>query len=727
MGNQKPAPASRSRFFIASIIIFILTTASISQAQSEIKLYGQVVDRTTGNPVPRAQVYLLDLGKYAISDELGAFYFTDIPSGQHQIGVKRIGYSPSEPYSVDINSANPAHITIPLDTRLISVPGQDVILNRSSKISITSKGNLTIVESNPGELGSIERVIDRLPELELIQSGTQKLLRLRGSQTNAVAIMLDGRIQNSALSSQGDISTIPLNDISKIEITKGGDYKSSGLAGSVNFITGSQIENDHLQSSAERGSFGLESYSLGLAQRFPAKINFDFKDSYNRGDFQFRDPRDSLQSRTNNSTHDLSLFGGVSPSLKNARLDFKGRYFKRNAGVPGPIFQFTPEAKSNSLEREIYSIFEKDVRTAYSFSAVGGLSSRDITFNSPQTPTNFVAYKARFEERSRDFKVGLSRKRLLDTYISWRFESLKGFDYIRPASGFGQHTRLLNTIGAGANIPLPKLVSFIKSTTLNLGLKREAGGNSDIFWGPSGGIRVNSNNFGADFSYSRTRRLPDLTDLFWKEDVFATPNPELHPEKAQGYETGLDFHSARYGLCDIRLSHYDTRYNDIIIWRRWAGDKYTPVNLSKAEIDGSEISLSFRPFDGPISIFGNASFIRPLNKEASPVHHNKYLTFRPIGTQNAAFEFANQQIEIKLSGRHLGRRYTTEENTKSLPPVDLLDFHLGYNIDIKSIVFKATFSVLNLGDKRYEILDRQPEKPREFIFELTLSRFGGLI
>ncbi|HBZ00373.1 MAG TPA: hypothetical protein DEO84_03530, partial [candidate division Zixibacteria bacterium] len=347
-----------------------------------------------------------------------------------------------------------------------------------------------------------------------------------------------------------------------------------------------------------RGSFGFESYSLGLAQRLPARINFDLKDSYNRGDFQFRDPRDSLQSRLNNSTHDLSLFGGVSPSLKNARLDFKGRYFKRNAGVPGPIFQLTPEAISNSLEREIYLIFEKDMGVAYSVSAVGGLSSRDITFNSPQTPTNFVAYKTRFEERARDLKIGLSRKRLLDTYISWRFESLKGFDYIRPASAFGQRKRLLNTIGAGTNIPLPKFVSFIESATINLGLKREAGGNSDIFWGPSGGIRISTNNFGVDFSYSRTRRLPDLTDLFWKEDVFATPNPDLRPEKAQGYETGLDFHSARYGLCDIRLSHYDTRYNDIIIWRRWAGDKYTPVNLSKAEIDGSEISLSYRPFDG---------------------------------------------------------------------------------------------------------------------------------
>jgi hypothetical protein len=83
--------------------------------------------------------------------------------------------------------------------------------------------------------------------------------------------------------------------------------------------------------------------------------------------------------------------------------------------------------------------------------------------------------------------------------------------------------------------------------------------------------------------------------------------------------------------------------------------------------------------------------------------------------------------ELEFTARHLGRRYTTEENTKSLPPVELIDLNLGHVLNIKSINLKFGFSILNLGDARYEILDRQPERPREFKFELALSRFGGLI
>ncbi len=177
----------------------------------------------------------------------------------------------------------------------------------------------------------------------------------------------------------------------------------------------------------------------------------------------------------------------------------------------------------------------------------------------------------------------------------------------------------------------------------------------------------------------------------------------------------------------MKVSRYDNIYSDIIIWRKWAGDKYTPVNLSKAEIDGWEMSFSYRPLAGPISLFGNASLNRPLNKEESPVHHNKYLTFRPIGTQNGGAEFDNWNIDLKLSGRHLGRRYTTEENTKSLPPVDLSDLHLGYHFDIKSITIRTGLSILNLGDKKYEILDRQPERPREYRISLEIFRVGGLI
>jgi vitamin B12 transporter len=727
MGNYlTPAPATRSRFFIAIILFCLLEVAPESKGQSEIKIFGQVIEKVTGSPIPGAQIWIQPLGRYTISGQSGEFYFTDLPIGKVTISARRLGYADSRPVAIDLQPAGPTRLVVAMDIRPLVVTGQNAILSKSPEILVHSHGNSTILELPSGAPRSIENIIERLPQLELIRSGPQKILRIRGSQANGVVIMLDGRIQNSTLTSQGDVSAIPLDEVSKIEIVTGGDYKSGGLAGSVNFITRSWQENNRVNSSAERGSFGLESYSLGIAQL--QKLVFNLKESFSKGDFQFRDPRDSLQTRQNNSSHDLSIFGGVSIALGASRLDLKGRYFRRNAGVPGPIFQLTPRADSRSREMEFYSILQNDLGRGYAINVIGGLGSRDMIFDSPQTPANFIAYRNRFKEENRDIKIQLENKgRIdLDTYILLRYESLGGEDLLRPASSFGDHTRLVDAQGAGITLPVPNPARLFNSASINFGIKRE-GGSGGVFWGPSAGVSTDIGSLRFTFSVYRSRRLPDLTDLFWKEDVFATPNPDLLPEKSYGYEIGISFHAERFGPYDFRLSRFESRFDDIIVWRRWAGDKYKPVNLSKSEIDGWEISSNFKPFGGPASIVWNADFNKPLNKEDSPVHHDKYLTFRPIGTQYGGVEFEYRNLTLKISGRHLGRRYITEENTKSLPPVDLVELNMKYDLMIKSLTFSTGFSILNIGNKEYEILDRQPEKPREYRFEIGISRSGGLI
>jgi hypothetical protein len=137
--------------------------------------------------------------------------------------------------------------------------------------------------------------------------------------------------------------------------------------------------------------------------------------------------------------------------------------------------------------------------------------------------------------------------------------------------------------------------------------------------------------------------------------------------------------------------------------------------------------LESTPLSGPVTVFWSESFNRPLNKETEINHYNKYLTFRPIGTQTAGIGFARYGIDIKITGRHLGRRYQTEENTKSLPPVDLLDLRLGYSMNIGKLDVSAGFEILNVGDRQYEVLDRQPERPREYRVNLKIINNEGLL
>jgi outer membrane cobalamin receptor len=220
----------------------------------------------------------------------------------------------------------------------------------------------------------------------------------------------------------------------------------------------------------------------------------------------------------------------------------------------------------------------------------------------------------------------------------------------------------------------------------------------------------------------RSQRLPNLTDIYWKEDIFATPNPDIKPETSIGYNLGFDARLDGAWGSNVRLSRFETLYDDLIIWRKWAGDKFKPVNLSKAKISGWELTIGALPFDGPFSLSWNGSFVRPANLEEQNVSHGKYLTFRPIGTQKAEIGLEAASLRAAVAVRQIGRRYMTEENTKSLPPVIIADMFMEYSFHLRICDIKTSFAIINLADKQYEILERNPEKPREFKIGMEISR-----
>ena len=722
--------ADFSRRFFIGLILFLslLHPYSNSIAQSEIKIAGRVIDNLSGSPIQGASVSIEGYGRTVTTDGDGRFYFVDLPSGKYTILASRIGYRQEQTVEVDIEGIYRADVIISMNRSPVMVAGQSVSAERHDIFKITRSGAVTVIEITDTGQSSIARLTEQLPELELVESANRQFLRIRGAAINATAVMLDGRLLNSPLDSRADISTIPFESVSKVEVVTGGNYRMPGLAGTVNFITDINRKNTTL--AVERGSFDRERYSAGGNLSYHDKVIFsiDGHSGFERGNFEFTNPRDSIETRDNNFDRSSGLFGAVLVKRNAVSIKINSRYFQRKAGVPGAVFQATPKAVSQSEELEFAAGIEKLFSENKIMNIDMGLIRREAEFDSPRTPTTFIPFKTSFDENARDIRIGFSRTGRIDlnTFFSTRYESLRGDDLIRHDLSFGFRSRQLNALASGIDYRFT--VPYLKSekSAVTLGVRDEWGEGGNVLL-PSASLRINADllfDTGIDFSWSEGRRLPDLTDLYWKEDVFATPNPDLKMEKSENYQAGIDLKSRKAGLANLRISRFLNRYDDLIIWRKWAGDKFKPVNLSKADIDGWEFSIEYIPLAGPARFYWAGSYIRPLNKEDEQAHHDKYLTFRPIGSQTAIIEFNYKRFDFLLKGKHIGKRYTTEENTKSLPAVDLFDCEARIRFNIPRVKSSLELGISNIGNIQYEILDRQPEKPREYRAKLTISSKG---
>jgi len=726
-GRYHKAVSTRRIFYLLITATALLSSISSVRGQTSIKLSGLVLDKSTGAPISSALVEIEPSGQTTLSDGLGKFAFTDIPPGEYKIAAKRLGYLKESPSKILLDEYYSESQTIWLTPVPLEVEGTTV-LGEQSDIVIRRGPDGAIIDLSGSQPVSISDIVEKLPELELVESGAGRFLRIRGAGLNGTLIMIDGIAANSTLDSRGDISSIPIASVVRIEINTSGQGKS-GLAGSVNFITGIRSSrNKSLES--QKGSFGLEDYSASAVFSPIGNLDISVAASreFYRGDFDFTDPRDSVQTRSNNHRLTERIFLTGISDRQMAYVKFNLGYLARTAGVPGPVFQTTPQAESEIEQYEFNGSIENHPRGFWSVGIIAGAAKRNAVFDSPRTPVNFVPYKTSFDEASREMKLKLEFSNGIDlnSHYGARYESLDGKDLLRPDLSFGFRSRLVHTLSLGSIYRFPFRLIACDTSSVSLGVREEWGSGGEFF-SPSTSLRLNWTrplHFGADISWSRSRRLPDLVDLFWKEDVFATPNPDLKSEKSESLQFGADMEINALGDYNLRVARFRDSYRDLIIWRKWAGDKYKPVNLSSAETLGWEISLDLVPFHGPVSGHWSLSAIRPLNKEDEPSHHNKYLTFRPIGTQSAAIEFEFDRIYTALKGRHIGRRYTTEENTKSLSAVDIIDFEMEYRLNFKALHFALGFGVGNIGDIQYEILERQPEKPREYHFKLAISSKG---
>ncbi|MEX0660654.1 MAG: carboxypeptidase regulatory-like domain-containing protein [Balneolaceae bacterium] len=88
--------------FVIGLLMLLAATNPVDEGTDEvirgsaISLSGVVVDATTREGIPQADVTLQEEGESTSTDEYGSFYFSDIEIGTHSVSVEAVNYRPAQ-------------------------------------------------------------------------------------------------------------------------------------------------------------------------------------------------------------------------------------------------------------------------------------------------------------------------------------------------------------------------------------------------------------------------------------------------------------------------------------------------------------------------------------------------------------------------------------------------------------------------------------------------------
>jgi TonB-linked SusC/RagA family outer membrane protein len=353
---------SRNKWLAAALLASIGSTPVAAQQGT---IMGQVVDRSTSQPLVGAQVYVVGTTVGALANRDGRYVIQGVPAGEHQVRATLIGYS-SQSHAVTVSSGQTTQqdfqlgqSAIELGAVVVSASGQQQTLREIG----SSVGVVQVDEVDLAPVATFSDLLQgRAAGAVVTQSsgntGAGSRIRIRGSNSislsNDPLLVIDGvRVDNSSRAFGLDLDQVPsalddLNpeDIESIEILKGP---------AASALYGTAAANGVIQVTTRRGRSGQPEFRA-WTEMAALRTSVDFPDNVQR----LADTDDPTDPDFGPCPLHFQVLGWCTPGAE--------------------VF------RANPLETDSTTIFDGGSRTVYGGSVSGG--SDNATFYLSAEKTN---------------------------------------------------------------------------------------------------------------------------------------------------------------------------------------------------------------------------------------------------------------------------------------------------------------------------------------------------
>ncbi len=557
---------------------------------------------------------------------------------------------------------------------------------------------------------TVADILDTLPGTRISSYGTVGALlspRIRHSGASHVLILLDGRPLNGislATSHRLDLTTIPINNIERIEVVRSANSASFGanaLAGVINIITKRPKDRDlKFELSNEIRSFDTNILRVDMNRRLE------------KGGFVISADKYIAKGWRENSDYDRSSlstrFEYDSANLGRSQLSIN--LLNSEVGTPGsnrtPIEEWdnkrerkasSPNARLNRNNSNAYLTHRFTLGDRPLELTVYGTDERLTWVN----PDGWGLTDKHSENISKQlcFEVQYEPFTNLLTGISLHKESIDQKYNESPKDGFSD-------TGEGRGVFTQLKIPLGKRTTFSTGLRYD---NHSMFGdalSPRVSLIHSRTNGRLSLVVSRGWRAPTFLDLYWPKTTWAEGNPNLVPEKGLTYDLGIELNrNGNY----FTINAFRRNMEDLIKWAAGPDGIWRPSNIDAAKTEGIELITEVKT--GEISHrFSFDSIHNTIKEKDAPEF--VIAGYSPLYRLNYALSSTLPfGIDFTLDSRYTHEQYSgPDKKGKKLPPFTLVNTRVAKKMDNAEFYLGTE----NLFDTRYMLIADYPLPGRSF-------------
>ncbi len=481
----------------------------------------------------------------------------------------------------------------------------------------------------------------QIPGVEIQRSGSLGKvtdLRIRGSSTSQVQVLVDGMRVKSPTLGSFDLSNLSIDQIERIEIVRGPQstiYGADAIGGVVHIITKRGQGPFSATASSEAGNSDTLRNRLGFGGSYKI-FDYAVSGSWLESNGQFRNDGSEQRAVT-------GRFGVTLPA--NGHVSFSARYNRTATDLPinttiptSPFFILDPDQKQRTETTTLSLQWNQKPVPWYELSVRFGQFWRHLGFQNLLTPGDGVPGNIDAFDSHAHINDKRREVELINSFHAGKWNTLSvGLEHRREA---GQE------LLTGVLVADDRIASSKKIDVGSIFVQDELRLFDRIFL--SGGRRDEDNNaFGSATTHragavvlvretgTKLRgtwgegfRAPTIDDLFFP----GFSNPDLKPERSESWDAGVE---QKLWKNRIRLgaTYFENKFSDLIQF-----DPVTnrPENVAKARTDGVEFTSALDVLDN-LFFTANYTFTDSKNlttggplRRVAPHRYNFGITWEPI-------------------------------------------------------------------------------------------------